>query len=414
MKKIAFTFAGRKKVMARQVAFMRKAIALGHLDEWHVWNFARKDEDKAWLQSEFGTGTVLLTPSDSVDYVPLAAVRSEAASIRVTARNDAHLLVLMESGACLEIVLGAFSNSISLLRQFDDIQSYRLHAAPILSAGAGLRPGMDNLVELEVVDGVFRVLLNRDTLFELDHAAGAIREIQVHTGYGSEGQWRTGSDGAVKLMECGKSGYEGFKFSYLHYARNDYADCLFLKLDDDIVYCDVDAIGDFFLELARLKGNDILSANVINNGVCAYYQGQNRYFPGLALEFDYPPEGLCGRLWESSAMCAALHGYFLDHIDQVKEKAAADRRMTKLPLYDRFSINFVGFKHGLFAYMAAAYLVDRSVVDDEHLMTRVVPGLFGVDKYVFNPLLVAHLSFYKQEETLASDPLVERYLTLPL
>jgi hypothetical protein len=47
--------------------------------------------------------------------------------------------------------------------------------------------------------------------------------------------------------------------------------------------------------------------------------------------------------------------------------------------------------------------------DDEHLMTALLPAAFGVRKYIFNRLVVSHLSFYKQEETLDSARLLEAY-----
>lgn len=416
MRKIAFTFAGRQKTMSKQVEFMRRALELGYVDEWHIWNFARNQNDKAWLREEFGSSSTLLTGGESLDYVPLSvASGNEPLEIRVVARNDAHLKLVMDSGACIEIVFGAFSNTLSLLRIFSNAESYQLHKAPVQTAAAALKWGKENLVRLDLNDGLLRIALNGVELFALGNAGHQIGELMVHTGYGSDGIWRAGARRSnIQLMECGKSGFEGFRFAYFHYAISHYADSLFLKLDDDIVYCDIDALGDFFDEVARSKGNDIISANVINNGVCAHYQGKNGYFPGLDLEFEYPREGTFGKLWESSQMCEGLHEYFLDNLERVKERAGDDRRVTVLPQFDRFSINFVGFRHGLFPYMMAAYLAEQSNVDDEYLMTRSVPRLFGVGKSVFNPLVVAHLSFFKQDETLDSGKLIDRYLALPV
>lgn len=410
MKKIAFTFAGRENMMSRQAVFMREAVDLGYVDEWHIWNFARKESDRAWLQREFGATQVLLTDSGSLDYIRFSAVDSPRQEIGVLAQNDAHLLFEMANGECVEIVLGAFSNTRSLLRKFANVASYRLHAEPVEVSNLALMPGQESIIALAWQDDAVSIHLNGEALFVVPGSANAGSDILVHTGYGSHGTWRNPSaEQKIKLIECGKSGFEGFGLAYEHYASNVYADNLFLKLDDDILYCDIEYLDDFFAEVARTRGGNIVSANVINNGVCAHYQAKHDYFPGLPLEFEYPTQGICGRLWESAEMCASLHDYFLDNLPQISDKALSGPRLIELPPLDRFSINFVGFKHVLFGYMRAAYLAAQPVMDDEHLMTRIVPKLFNVEKYVFAPLLVSHLSFWKQHETLDVEKVLARY-----
>jgi hypothetical protein len=410
MKKIAFTFAGRENMMSRQAVFMRRAVDLGHVDEWHIWNFARKDADRAWLEREFGEARVVLTENDSLNYVRFSAFESSRREIGVFAQNDAHLLFQLTSGECVEIVLGAFSNTRSLLRQFDNVGSYRQHAEPVEVSDLALKPGVENVVALAQENGAVSIHLNGEKLFVVMGFARADSDLLIHTGYGSHGIWRDASvQRNIKLIECGKGGFEGFGLAYAHYASNLYADNLFLKLDDDILYCDIDMLDDFFAEIARTRGGNIVSANVINNGVCAHYQAKHGYFPGLPLEFEYPAQGICGSLWESAPMCASLHDYFVDHLPQIKDKALSGPRLFDLPQFDRFSINFVGFKHVLFAYMQAAYLAAQPSMDDEHLMTRVVPRLFNVEKSVFAPLLVSHLSFWKQHETLDVEKVLARY-----
>lgn len=410
MKKIAFTFAGRENMMSRQAVFMRQAVDLGYVDEWHIWNFARKDSDRAWLEREFGDARFVLTENDSLDYVRFSAFELSRREIGVVAQNDAHLLFQMTNGECIEIVFGAFSNTRTLLRKFDHVGSYGLHAEPVEVSNLALRPGVENVVVLEQEGDTVSIHLNGEPLFVVPGFARSDSDILVHTGYGSQGIWRDASvQQKIRLVECGKEGFDGFSLAYAHYASNLYADNLFLKLDDDIVYCDIEMLDDFFAEIARTRGGNIVSANVINNGVCAHYQAKHGYFPGLPLEFEYPLQGICGSLWESAPMCATLHDYFVDHLPQIKDKALSGPKLFELPPLDRFSINFVGFKHVLFVYMQAAYFAAQPSMDDEHLMTRVVPKLFNVEKSIFAPLLVSHLSFWKQHETLDVEKVLARY-----
>lgn len=50
-KVIATTFAGRQDRMSILVGYMLKAIEKGIIDEYHIWDFARKQDDKVWLST---------------------------------------------------------------------------------------------------------------------------------------------------------------------------------------------------------------------------------------------------------------------------------------------------------------------------------------------------------------------------
>ncbi len=71
MKKIVFTFAGREKTMTSQRKFMERAIERKQVDEWHIWDFARQPNDRAWLNSEFGDSKVLFSDATSTNYIPI-------------------------------------------------------------------------------------------------------------------------------------------------------------------------------------------------------------------------------------------------------------------------------------------------------------------------------------------------------
>ena len=58
---ILVTFAGRRDRMELLARYADAAIQLGLIDEWHVWDFARNAEDRAWLRSLFPATQV--TPS---------------------------------------------------------------------------------------------------------------------------------------------------------------------------------------------------------------------------------------------------------------------------------------------------------------------------------------------------------------
>jgi len=409
MRKIAFTFAGRKERMRNQLVFMRTALDRGIVDEWHLWNFARNAQDDAWLRGAFEEAASLVTDEKSIVYQPFVANVGSAA-FYVYARSDAHFLIRLDSGEVLEVVLGAFENTRSLLRVFGD-NGYRLHAPARNVSGRTLDPARENLVNVTLGGSSLRIRLDGEPLFDFPTPATLIGRIEVHTGYGAWGEWRQAREpGRIRLKNTALKHYEGFRLAYNYYSSARFADSAFVKLDDDIVYCDIEGFRSFVEELRNGTELVILSANVMNNGVCAYVQEKAGFFDKEAFGFEYPPAGIGGRLWESSRLCGRLHEYFLANKDRILGIASSSNVRVEIPIGDRFSINFVGFRYPLMLMMSSAFQYGHE--DDEHVMTRIVTRMFGVRKYILFGFVVSHLSFFKQDETLNANSILTKYSEL--
>src|SRR3954468_23776474 len=51
---ILVTFAGRQKRMEILTRYIHSAMDAGIIDEWHVWDFTRSQDDHEWVTREFG------------------------------------------------------------------------------------------------------------------------------------------------------------------------------------------------------------------------------------------------------------------------------------------------------------------------------------------------------------------------
>ena len=327
------------------------------------------------------------------------------------ARNDAHVLLQLSCGTLAAVVFGAYGNTRTLLRLFAP-QTYQPDAPPAAVSEVSLDSVGDNHATFVLADGVLVVTLNGAKVFELSTEAQSLTQMEVHTGHGATGMWSLGIvDGPLRLIKTTLRGYKAFHYVYLHYAEAAYHDARFIKLDDDIVWCDLTQMRGFIDEVCHGDELKIVSANVINNGVCAYFQKQAGLLDGGDFDFEYPPNGVCGTLWNSAELCERLRHYFIEHCAEVRAKALSMQRLSEIPLADRFSINLIGFGQPVMIMMA--YLYERArQTDDEIIMTQLLPRFFGVRKYIYNPFLVAHLSFFKQHERLEPAPIVSRYAEL--
>ena len=407
MKKIAITFAGRKDRMANQVKYMNEFLKAGAIDEWHLWNFSRNAHDNNWLINSFSKSSECYTSASTVNYLEIVNTVTTEFRISVKAASDAHILLGLGANEQVELVFGAFENSKSILRSFTN-EPYALHKHPLFSVDAHLYE-QHNDIMLRMTKGKLVAVLNNKTIFEYTANADCINRISIHTGYGSSGVWQYERESSkIKLIHVNSRGYEGFKNCYRYYCASEFYDAIFVKMDDDIIFCDRESMNDFIEAVENSNELIIWSANVLNNGVCAYFQKENGYYIGEKFDFEYPRKGLWGTLWESAPLCAKLHQYFIKNSNFVLQKARASKELIALPKEDRFSTNFVAFKYPIMIMMALAYELTKNN-DDEYLMTVSLPALFGLKKYIFQKLIVSHLSFFKQEESLAASGIIDQY-----
>lgn len=423
-KTILVTFAGRKDRMSLLTRYVDAAIERGLVDEWHVWDFSRNAADARWLREKFPIAQV--TPSHTDEYFSLPGTLSVRGNNRtfafnVRATNDVHIGLRRRgaSGASYEVVIGGWNNRASAIRRFDDCAAL---ISPALrnpnEPPAAYAPTPNILPEFEFADIEIRfgadglkVLVRGDEIL-YDDAPVADGEFEVlyRTGYGANGDWRFENFQfpAARLFVGGRVPHYAkdamfYTAAYQYYAacRDRHAQDVFLKCDDDIVYVDLDRLEDFIAFRRADKEHFLVSANVVNNGVCAYFQQQLGAIPQAEMELELPPGGLCGSLWSSGAKAEALHGLFLRQPSRfiIEEPAA-------LPWNERVSINFVAFLGADLVH------IPDIMADDEHDLCYGVRKRAQKTNCIYLPFVVSHLSFWRQDAAMNVAELVSRYEAL--
>ncbi len=140
---------------------------------------------------------------------------------------------------------------------------------------------------------------------------------------------------------------------------------------------------------------------MVNNGVCAYFQQAAGSIPPGVGQFELPPGGFGGSLWESAERAVKLHDFFLGQ----------GGRTLGLPTKvvdwtERQSINFIAWLGRDLVHMALPQ------GDDEHALTIGVPTLLRRPTAIYSDFTVSHLSFGPQERGWDPSPLVEAYEVL--
>ncbi len=114
------------------------------------------------------------------------------------------------------------------------------------------------------------------------------------------------------------------------YAQPEYKDCLFVKMDDDIVFLET-ARFDNFLEVIRAYPGSAITANIINNGACTpITPGIRRGFKALGMHLL--------DIHLSGDFADMAHTYFFDHHARI-----LNQPIKLIPTEDWLSINIIGY-----------------------------------------------------------------------
>jgi hypothetical protein len=192
-------------------------------------------------------------------------------------------------------------------------------------------------------------------------------------------------------------------------AKND---ILFVKADDDIVYMDTDRFKNFTTYIAKHPGMFLVHANVVNNGVAAYYQSQHikelgEQVPGIR---EYPPNGIFGKLFSDEGVRAvALHRFFLSHRDAFSWEDSTNENCIQFPP-GAFSVNFFGARgENLDKIHELVNEGDSMGKSDENALTYIATREKGLLECMFTPFNVAHLAFHPQPK---ADSMLPEYESL--
>jgi hypothetical protein len=207
--------------------------------------------------------------------------------------------------------------------------------------------------------------------------------------------------------------WQRFSDVYRHYAAERYSNRLFVKLDDDVVFIEVNRFAEFIAAVAANR-ETVISATVINNAACTLVE------PTLAARVDVL--GLSPLQQHKSAAFAEIsHSCFLRHWSQMLGEPP-----VLVPTDNWLSINMIGYGWDMGGALAAVLgssapariagrrFSPRSRVGDEAAV-NMLPRL------IFRGLVASHLTFGPQmvgltEETLSRwreqyRELASRYLT---
>lgn len=397
MKNIISVFSGRKPNIEILKKYLQKALELKIIDEVHFWNNTRNSFDEDYLKTI--SNLKRTSSSENGNYILITPlVLNNSFELNVKAPNDIHIKI-SNLYTEYEIVLGGWNNTMSVIRENNN--------------------EIFNLNKKKLADGEkynnYQIVINNDNLNIVKNNELVISQkiqnnfqienIFFKTGNNSIGHLRYNTiqnKGFYFMDTCEKDSWKNY---YNYYNDTIFENDIILKCDDDIVFIDLNKLPKF-IKFIKNNDYDLVFANIINNGVSAYFQ-QNKFnlIPKELMELEYPHEGCSGSLWENGEKAEILHNYFIENYNKFLDY---NYNNEIIPIDTRFSINFFGYKGKNWKKIC-----NSGIGNDEYNLTVEYVKNNQFKNILYTDFYVSHLSFYRQNETgINLNKLVNNYHSL--
>jgi hypothetical protein len=282
---IVSIFSGRKQNIELLKKYLKKALELNVINEVHFWNNARNAYDEDYLKSisnlkrtssSGGGNYILITP----------LIINNSFELNVKASNDIHIKISnLETE--YEIVLGGWNNTISVIRQ-NNKEIFKLIQDNVADDKNA------NNFKVVINNNELNILKNNELLIYVTIKDNfEIKNVYFKTGHKSVGQltYNTTQNNGFYFMDTCQKNWNNY---YNYYNDPIFENDIIIKCDDDIVFIDLYKLPKF-INFIKNNDYDLVFANIINNGVSAYYQ-QNKYnlIPKEIMDLEYPTYGFQG------------------------------------------------------------------------------------------------------------------------
>jgi hypothetical protein len=186
-----------------------------------------------------------------------------------------------------------------------------------------------------------------------------------------------------------RGGPQAFKRIYRHYGQPEYRDCLFVKLDDDIVFLQTARFAAFTGVIEAHPGW-VVSANIVNNGACAPLEA------GLWSRFEEMGIPLLD-VHKHNEYAEIAHNYFFEHHQEM-----LGQPLGLIPTEDWLSINMIGYNWEVACWFATklgtvphpAFIAGRNFPQPWGLMDEGAANM--LPKMIVRGFVACHLTFGPQ------------------
>lgn len=398
MSVIVTTLAGREDRMTVLLQYIKKAMELKIIDEYHIWDFATSQYDSAWLDK---ITELYSTPADIFTYF----------RPQLSLNKLSHLALQVKTNLTFHLKIYNFDQSQSLLLIFNPFK---------ISIGDDKINNSNNFQEFNFKHNILSnthfsdfFIFKQNNNLKIQHNDAILVEYPIEIEWDhfyvssrDRAEWIfNDEERPIKLFKCLKQAPHWEEY-YTHYSTLDKlrANDVFIQINDGIVYLDLNHLQNFIDFRVKNPEYFVVSANIINQDLSTKIQ--KKY--GM-LNPSLFSDNIIKNINKSGIDAEKLHRYFIHNYDDFILK----NKNSDLFLDNDFLLVKEKFKPCLVSWLGGdcQYMHNFNAYHEEQ-MTIQIPQKIQRNNAIFLPFIASYLANYNQENQMDTKDLIYQYQCL--
>ena len=302
---IAVIFAGRKKYLEILMIYLNYLYKINKIHEIHFWQYTKKKEDIKYLES---ISNIHKTSSNFLEYRDIfPEIIQNYFIIGIMSSNGGAYLLLNNK---YEIIFNINKTNNTLFKNINTNETK-------LSKGKKIPNYKYLYYKIEINNFTILIKKENQILFKYKIEDNNFFSIKIHSEKNSEIFWdyKEIKNKNIKLFDTEYRAtkinwYEAYKF-YLTYEFE-----ILLKIDDDILYIDINRFDEYINFIRNNKNINITIPNLVNHAVSFFYNYKFGLIPNNIIRKKYlgkkSPLDFY-KFFRDGRQAGILHKYFLNN-----------------------------------------------------------------------------------------------------
>ena len=402
---IAVIFAGRKKYLEILMIYLNYLYKINKIHEIHFWQYTKNETDVKYLES---ISNIHKTSSDFNEYREIfPQINKNIFTIGIkSSKGGAYLLINNK----YEIIFN-FNNTLYAMFKNNITNEIKL------SKGKKIPNNKYLLYKIQIKNYIILIKEENNILFKYNIEDNNFFSIKIHSEKNSENFWdyKEVKNKNFKLFDTEYRStcinwYETYKF-YL-----DYDFEIFLKIDDDILYMDLNRFDDYINFIRNNKNINITIPNLINHAVSFFYNHKYGLLPNEILEKKYLNKNSSLNVYDfytDGKQAEIIHKYFLNNtfkfINNNIESINLNGQKPSICMFGILKENFIKVYN---SSVVGKIYKDRNKnneiihFDDERYTYNLT------NNYLFPKFISVHYQFGPQMKSGLTEKLIDSYKNL--
>ena len=398
-KTIVVIFAGRKRYLKLLLKYLMNLKNNNKIHEIHFWQFTNNKEDLDYLSSIANIHKTTGVFKDFQSIYPAIENNEFQISIKQEKEKGGAVILINDkyeitfqfiNNSFMEITITGGDNSISK-RQKNIYNSKEFSDYNIKISDKRLMvTGKNNLnIKYNIEDN-------------------NIDSVKIHSTENSLTVWdyKEKKNEGLKIFDSAYRACEHWYESYKFYLDYDFD--IFIKVDDDITFIDINRF-DEFIDYINLFKKNITLPNLVNQAVSVYFNNKYGLLPNNILDKKYlnkrSPLNIYN-YYKDGKQSVKIHEYFLDNVDKFINNDMKPEQLNG----QKPSICMFGMTKESFNNVYSPQAIWKRSSEPNNVRFHDEPYTYGLlNNYIYPRFVCAHYAFGPQRTSGLSESYLERY-----